>query len=149
MKPIDQIRHEIVALEARIDKLRSVEDVLSSLEDGEPSGRGQRGKAAGKTPSKTIARAVSRTAVKAETKTAKGPAPKAAAAAPSGVREGSIGEAVLELLTEKGPLPRAAIEDAIRNDRDVGKQSISVSLQRLRKAGKVALKDNQWGLKKR
>ncbi|ACB96294.1 hypothetical protein [Beijerinckia indica] len=138
MKPIDQIRQEIASLEARIDKLRSVEDVLSTLEGGKALRRGRRAA----TPEKILPKAAAKPAAKTATKA---PVTKA----PSGVREGSIGEAVLDLLKAQGALPRADIENAIRSDRDVGKQSISVSLQRLRKAGKVTLKDNQWALKKR
>ncbi|ACB95750.1 hypothetical protein [Beijerinckia indica] len=133
MQSIDQIRDEIAAIEQRIAKLRVAEAILTELEGGVPAERARRGRQP-KIAVPTIAAPASVSGKKRRQQSAG--------------REGSTPQAILGILEAQGPMPRAEIESAIRADRDIGKQTVSVALQRLRGAGKIRLRDNKWGLKK-
>jgi len=132
LQSIDQIRAEIASIEQRIAKLREAESILAELEGEAPAARPRRGRqprAEQETTLPSSALGSRRRQISSE-------------------REGSTPQAILAILEAHGPLPRAEIENAVRADRDIGKQTVSVALQRLRGAGKIRLRDNKWGLKK-
>ncbi|ACB97375.1 hypothetical protein [Beijerinckia indica] len=130
---LEQIQAEIAAIEERIDNLRLVEEILAELE--------------GKASRKPVHRESRKIAVKSQKpRKTKASLLSARPSEPQG-REGSTPNAVLALLEAEGPLARAEIEQAIRADRDLSKQTISVALQRLKGAGKVHLDGGKWSLR--
>ncbi|WP_034999168.1 hypothetical protein [Beijerinckia mobilis] len=133
---LEQIQAEISAIEERLDKLRLVEEILADLE-GEASRKPVR-----RESRKTVAQ--NRKPVRTKTSI---PSVRPAKPQESQGREGSTPNAILALLEEEGPLARADIEQAIRADRDLGRQTISVSLQRLKAAGKVHLDGGKWSFR--
>jgi len=136
LSSIEQIQAEISAIEERLDKLRLVEEILADLE--------------GEASHKPVPRESRKTVVKSQksrkTKASIHPVRPAASQELQG-REGSTPNAILALLDEEGPLARAEIEQAIRAHRDLGKQTISVSLQRLKGDGKIHLDGGKWSLR--
>jgi len=136
LSSLEQIQAEISAIEERLDKLRLVEEILADLE-GEASRK--------QIPSesrKTVVKSQKSRKTKASIHPVRPVAPQELQG-----REGSTPNAILALLEEEGPLARAEIEQAIRADRDLGKQTISVSLQRLKGDGKIHLDGGKWSLR--
>lgn len=131
---IDQVRSEIASLEERLEKLRQVESILAEL-----SGEGI------SQPSPRKSRVSARQQMERRPEKFTQPVGRRRGAKLQG-REGSTPNAILALLETQGPLARAEIEEAIRAEREIGKQTVSVSLQRLRGSGKIQLEDGKWGL---
>jgi len=127
---LEQIQAEIAAIEERLDNLRLVEEILAEL--------------AGEAPRKPVRRESRKTVVKSQKPRKTKASILSARPSETQGREGSTPHAVLALLEAQGPLARSEIEQAIRADRDLSKQTISVALQRLKGAGKVHLEGGKW-----
>ncbi len=123
---LERIRAKIAALEAKLADLRIAERELVALE-GAPAAK---------------------TATTPRPKPKRKPKAKAKAKGPSPARQ-TIGAAIAEVLTEHGALPVGEIAEQINAaGRDIGKRSVSYSLQAMKKQGLVKSGDGKWMLAK-
>ena len=120
---IERIRAKIAEMEAKLSNLRIAERELLALETA-PAPRTKKGAPRLK------------------------PKRKPKANRPSSVRQ-TIGAAIAQVLGEHGALPVAEIAGQIKAaGRDVGKRSVSHSLQAMKKQGLVKSGNGRWMLSK-
>jgi len=142
MSTLNTIRDEIAVMEARVAKLRKIEAVLAELEDEAVPAKTVKVQKA-KAPAKPVAKPAVVPVVKRGRKPAKVVSIVEHRGRPVDGGE-STPTVILNLLSTEGPLPRAEIESRVREGREIGKQTVSVALQRLRQAGKILLDGNEW-----
>jgi hypothetical protein len=119
-KSIDRIRAKIAELEAKIANLRIAEHELNALE------------------SKPSRKAKSRAR----------PAAKPAGDGAASARQ-TVGAAIAEVLSQKGPLPLAELAEEIRTaGREVSGGTLSNTLQVMKKRGAVKNAGGKWMLPK-
>jgi hypothetical protein len=122
VKSLELIRAKIAELEAKVADLRIAERELLALESA----------VARKTPTPRVPK----------------PKPMRTQKAASQVRP-TISAAIVEVLNAHGALPAAEIAERIQaGGREIGKRTISHSLQSLKKQGRVRIRGGNWMLPK-